>query len=110
MLGVPIVTAAILLGDNISVQTSGSLPSSTLNKKHNALAFHKVREASAASIMLFGWVRTHYNLADLLTKALGGVSHRSLTSYFIFGKGTKFTKGSDKNTAKYEDSIKQIKQ
>ena len=110
MLGVPVVTAAILLGDNKSVQTSGSLPSSTLNKKHNALAFHKVREASAASIMLFGWVRTHYNLADLLTKALGGVSHRSLTSYFLFGKGTKFTKGSDKNTAKYEDSIKQIKQ
>lgn len=58
MLRVPVNTAAVLLGDNKSVQISGSLSSSTLNKKHNALAFHKVREASAAGLMLFGWVST----------------------------------------------------
>ena len=104
MLGVPVTTSAVLLGDNKSVQTSGSLPSSTLNKKHNALAFHKIREASAAGIMIFGWVRTFYNFADILTKALGGVSHRSLTSYYLFGKKPMFAKGSIKKAPNSEDS------
>ena len=78
---------------------------STLNKKHNALAFHKIREASAAGIMLFGWVRTFYNFADILTKALGGVSHRSLTSYYLFGKGPMFAKGSNRSESNSEDSL-----
>ena len=95
MLGVKVTTSAVLLGDNRSVQIGGSVPSSTLNKKHNAISFHRVREAAAAFILIFAWVNTHCNLADVLTKGLPGTKFRSLTSYFLFGKGTKFAKGSD---------------
>ena len=100
MLGVPINTSCIMLGDNKSAQTSVSLPSSSLNKKHNAIAYHKVCEAAAAGIVVFAWVRTFFNLADILTKALGSKLFVSLTWYWLFGKGPRFTMGSNKNEAK----------
>ena len=100
MLGVPIHTSCVLLGDNKSVQISTLLPSSSLNKKHNAIAYHKVREASAAGILVFVWICTFFNLADVLTKPLGGKAFVSLTWFLLFGKGTMFTMGSDKNKLK----------
>ena len=102
MLGVPIHTSCVLLGDNKSVQISTSLPSSSLNKKHNAIAYHKVREAAAAGILVFVWICTFFNLADVLTKPLGGKAFVSLTWFLLFGKGTMFTMGSDKNKLKLE--------
>ena len=68
----------------------------SLNKKHNVISFHRVCEAAAAFILLFAWVNTHCKLADVLTKNLPGPKFRSFTSYYSFGKGTEFTKGSDK--------------
>ena len=44
-LGAPIGAKSFLFGDNRSVVTSATLPHSTLNKRHNILAFHRVREA-----------------------------------------------------------------
>ena len=41
-----------------------------LKKKHNALAYHRTREAIAAGIIDFRFVRSEDNFADLLTKAL----------------------------------------
>ena len=46
-LGVPIKSKSYILGDNRSVVTSDTLPHSTLSKRHNILAFHRVREAIA---------------------------------------------------------------
>ena len=46
MLGVPVREASTLLGDNQIVITSCSLPSSNLKKKHNAIAYHRIREAT----------------------------------------------------------------
>ena len=100
MLGFLINTSCIMLGDNKSTQISVSLPSSPLNKKHNAIAYHKVREAAAAGILVFAWIRTFFNLADVLTKALGSKAFVSLTSFLLFGKGKLFTMGSDKNMSK----------
>ena len=40
MMGIPIEGASQVLCDNKSVVLSTSLPSSTLKKKHNALAYH----------------------------------------------------------------------
>ena len=105
MLGVPIHTSCILLGDNKSVQISTSLPSSSLNKKHNAIACHKIREAAAAGIIVFAWICTFFNLADVLTKPLGGKAFVSLTWFLLFGKGTMFTMGSDKNKLKSEQKV-----
>ena len=52
-LGVPVQGKSMLFGDNESVVTSSTLPHSGLNKRHNALSYHKVREAIAAGIVKF---------------------------------------------------------
>ena len=57
-----------MFGDNQSVVTSASLPHSVLNKRHHALAFHKVRESIAAGILNFHWIDSKCNLADILSK------------------------------------------
>ena len=43
--------------------TSATLLHSTLSKRHNILAFHRVREAIA-----FYWIQSAYNLCDMLSK------------------------------------------
>ena len=48
--------------------TSATLPHSTLTKRHNILAFHRVREAIAAKLMAFYWIQSAYNLSDMLSK------------------------------------------
>ena len=101
MLGVPVITHSIFLGDNCSVQVSGSQSSSQLQKKHLAVAFHKIREAVAAGITLFYWIGTLFNVADVLTKPLNGEKHSLLISYILFGKGKSFMKGS----VSVEDSL-----
>ena len=67
-LGAPIGAKSFLFGDNRSVVTSATLPHSTLTKRHNILAFHRVREALAAKLMAFYWIQSAYNLSDLLSK------------------------------------------
>ena len=47
-LGVPIMIKAYMFGDNKSVVTSSTIPQSILNKRHNMLSYHRVREAIAA--------------------------------------------------------------
>ena len=67
-LGAPIATKSFLFGDNRSVITSATLPHSTLTKRHNILAFHRVRESIAAKLMTFYWIQSAYNLSDMLSK------------------------------------------
>ena len=67
-LGAPIATKSFLFGDNRSVVTSATLPHSTLTKRHNILAFHRVREAIAAKLMAFYCIQSAYNLSDMLSK------------------------------------------
>ncbi|MGH7974543.1 MAG: reverse transcriptase domain-containing protein, partial [bacterium] len=45
MIGVNVVGPTIMMADNQSVVQNMTLPSSTLKKKHNAVAYHRVREA-----------------------------------------------------------------
>ena len=54
-LGVPIMTKAYMFGDNKSVVTSSTIPQSILNKRHNMLSYHQVREAIDAKILEFHW-------------------------------------------------------
>ena len=67
-LGVPITSRSYMFGDNRSVLTSATLPHSTLSKRHNILAFHRVREAIAAKIIDFHWIKSEYNLSYMLSK------------------------------------------
>ena len=67
-LGVPIRSKSYMFGDTRSVVTSATLPHSTLSKRHNILAFHRVREAIADKIIDFHWIKSEYNLGDMLSK------------------------------------------
>ena len=53
MMGIPLDGPAWMFGDNQSMITSGTIPYSSLNKRHNALAYHRVREAVASGVMYF---------------------------------------------------------
>ena len=83
MLGVPIQGSTLLYGDNLSVITNATLPSSTLKKKHNAIAYHRVREAVASRIIDMVHIPSTENVSDLLTKPLGPQKHYRLMSKFF---------------------------
>jgi hypothetical protein len=59
MLGVPVVVLNLMV------------PHSQLNKRHNALAYHRVREAIAADILQFFHIDGKNNPADILSKHCG---------------------------------------
>jgi hypothetical protein len=48
MFGIPVDGPANVYCDNNGVVTNCTKPESTLKKKHNAIAYHHVREAVAA--------------------------------------------------------------
>ena len=75
---------ALLLGDNNSVVLSCTKPNSVLKKKHNAVAWHMIREAIAGGIVKFAHIPSEMNYADILTKPLGGVQFRALVQPLLF--------------------------
>ena len=85
-MGVPVRGASYMFGDNMSVITNATLPSSCLKKKHNAIAYHRVREAIAAGIVKFIHVPGSKNIADVLTKPLGPQVHGRLVKQLLNGK------------------------
>ena len=70
-LGVPIKDRAYLFGDNEAVVTSSTTPHSVLKKRHNALSYHRVREAIASRIIVFKHIPGSLNPADILSKHWG---------------------------------------
>jgi len=70
MFGIPLDSPCNVFCDNKSVVVNATIPTSTLKKKHNSIAYHHVREAVAAQILRIAKVHTSENLADLLTKPL----------------------------------------
>ncbi|GFH48949.1 hypothetical protein CTEN210_05425 [Chaetoceros tenuissimus] len=66
--GVPIDGPTEVLCDNKSVVTNSSVPASTLNKRHNAICYHRVREEQACGMIKVLWIEGKYNLADLFSK------------------------------------------
>lgn len=70
MMGIPIEGATNIYCDNRTVCNTAQKPEARLNKKHNAINFHRIREAVAAA-----WCRVAFepgatNLADFFTKIL----------------------------------------
>ena len=78
MFGIPIAGAANIYCDNESVVHNTTKPESTLKKKHNAIAYHRVREAVAAGTVHIAKEDTKTNIADMLTKC---VNRESLTGF-----------------------------
>ena len=48
--------------------TNSSVPASVLNKRHNDICYHRVREAQAAQIIRVAWIPGYMDVSDLLTK------------------------------------------
>jgi hypothetical protein len=72
-LGVALDGPALMLGDNMSVVLNTTVPSSVLKKKHNEIAYHRVREAIVGRKMRFAYIKSEENVSDVsdvLTKRL----------------------------------------
>jgi hypothetical protein len=83
-LGVPSDGPSILLGDNRGVVESASNFTTVLIKKHNAISYHRVREAVAAGIVDFRWIDGENNLADLMTKPVTKVTQNRFIKRFMY--------------------------
>jgi hypothetical protein len=86
-LGVPIRERSYMFGDNESVVNSSILPHAKLHKRHNALSFHRVREAIASGHYAFTHIPGENNPADILSKHWGysQVWHMLRTLFMVPG-------------------------
>ena len=87
MLGAPIDGKSCMFGDNQSVITSSTIPHSSLKKRHNALAYHRVQEAVASNVIWFFHISRKDNPSDVLTKFLGHSVFWPLIRPFLFWRG-----------------------
>lgn len=74
MFGIPIDGPANKFCDNNGVVINSTHPESTLKKKHNAIAYHRTREAVVANTVRIAKEDSRTNIVDFLTKSLTGPS------------------------------------
>jgi hypothetical protein len=84
MFGIPIDGPTNVYCDNDSVCSNSTKPESTLKKKHNAIAYHRVQEAVAAGTIRVVWEPTDTNIADMLTKCLVGLALTDMCSRVLW--------------------------
>ena len=65
-----------LFGDNLGVIQNASMPAATLQKKHTAISFHRVRECVAAKIIEPHKIDGKDNSADIFTKPVDGATFK----------------------------------
>lgn len=85
-LGLKVTKPVVMLCNSSSVCSNLQLPSSTLKKKHQAVAWHRCREAVAMGIVKVAHVCSDYNLADLGTKPKGPQDYYRLLAEVFYGK------------------------
>ena len=76
----------------MSVITNLSVPSSVLRKRHNAICYHRVREAQTAGIIRVGWIEGKHNIADLFTKTTLATNQKHYTITGIFNNNAELEK------------------
>jgi len=86
MMGIEVEPTSNILCDNQSVVINMQFPSSNLKKKHNAVAYHRCREAVAAGIIRVGHVRSEDNIADIMTKPKGPADYYKHLRPTLYGK------------------------
>jgi hypothetical protein len=84
MFGIPIEGPTNVYCDNQSVVTNTTQPESTLKKKHNSIAYHRVREAAAAGTIRIAKEDHISNIADMLTKPVSGPRLKALCERILF--------------------------
>ena len=100
MMGIPFDETTTVWCDNEAVVTNTTAPESTLKKKHNAICYHRAREAQAAGHIRVGKILGTENLADLFTKVVVGQLRQSLLSHvFLYPPGSgNFGKEAEETT------------
>jgi hypothetical protein len=86
-LGVPVKGKTIMFTDNQSVFINASLPHSPLKKRHQALSYHRVREAIAAKIINLFKIHGPKNPADILSKHWGHADVWNTLRPILFWRG-----------------------
>ena len=86
MFRIPIIGPADVYCDHGSVVMSAQKVEERLNKKHNAICFHRVRECVARAMIRVTKEDGETNLADLFTKLLDSIKRRTILRP-IFIKG-----------------------
>ena len=86
-LGVPVETPTMLFGDNETVVNTASVPQAKIQKRHNALSYHRTREAVAAGITRFHHIPGNTNPADILSKHWDYSSIWTQLQPLLFWKG-----------------------
>jgi hypothetical protein len=66
-LGLALGASALMLGYHMIVVLNNTVPSSVLKKKHNEIAYQRVKEAIAARMMRFAYIKSEENVSDVLT-------------------------------------------
>ena len=62
-----------------------TIPTSVLNKRHNAICYHRVREYQAAVIFCFGWIPGEFKPDDFFTNTtMPGSKRHNLAESIIF--------------------------
>jgi hypothetical protein len=90
MMGIPLIGPTSVVCDNESVVRNSTAPESTLKKRHNAIAYHRAREAQTAGFIRVACLRptlsqsNHLQLVSLLHAHLTTVAeYRVLPQPFI---------------------------
>ena len=83
MFGIEIDGPTNAFCDNKSVVTNVINPESTLAKKHNAIAYHKVRENVAMKAIRVKYEQGKDNISDILTKILPKEAHFKCCSHLL---------------------------
>ena len=84
MFGIPIEGPTNMCCDNDAVTKNTIYPESTIQKKHNAIAYHRTREVVAAGTIRVIKEDGKTNLADVLTKPLPQVTRDFLCNRFMY--------------------------
>jgi hypothetical protein len=84
MFGIPLDGPTNVFCDNEAVTKNVRIPESTLKKKHNAIAYHRAREAVAAGTIRVAKEDGVTNLADVLTKLLPQATKDFLCDRFMY--------------------------
>jgi len=94
MMGIDFEHTSTVLCDNEAVVLNTQLPSSSLKKKHNAVAYHRIRELVAIGVIRTGHIRSNCNIVDVLTKPKGPAEYYMLLTSVFYGRSYKPTKDS----------------
>lgn len=83
-MGIPLDGYAHVKVDNMSVVKNTSVPWSQLKKKSNSVAYHFVRQMTAADIARISYEPSETNIADMLTKVQAGPTRKRLAQMVLF--------------------------